>query len=106
MRTSTSVDEHGKITFVLYLNTWVRKEHTDGKYYLSNHIRSTKDLSSLDEIKYPIKEFIRDIYMFQMFGKITPESTDSTFGHKLWPSDVDQRTERKRLLDENPYIKV
>lgn len=90
-------ESNGKLYYHTLLDTAVRKQHTDGKWYLNRFIkrRATEDVLGAEMC---IKEFQIELYHWQLFGKVSPDSRD-LFGNPMQPLDEDQRSEEERLKE-------
>jgi hypothetical protein len=86
---------------VYVFSTYTRKLH-EGKYYLNLIKRSYKTIwsNTYDPISI-IKEFHREVYMFQMLGIVSLDILDYK-GEKVFELDSDQTDEIERL--KNKYI--
>lgn len=76
------------------ISTWVRKKHTDGKWYKVYFFRQeTSPLAS--SVEWVVTKFNRSVYLFLLWGKVLPERKDFNV------LDEDQRDEEQRM---EPYL--
>lgn len=79
----------------LEMLTYVRKKHR-GKYYLSKHYRSAYVPKGQNDFTAAVSSFSRDIYLFQIFGKINPKLRNSK-GYPVYLLDEEQKDEKERM---------
>lgn len=78
------------------IQTTVRKQHTDGKWYLNTVTESVSSGASDDDYDAAVKRFHFQVYWFLISGIINPDVTDE-LGQPMMPLDEDQRDEKERL---------
>src|SRR3546814_15715716 len=90
--------EDGSKIYLTQISTYLRKKHTDGKWYLQyffNDCRS-EDYNSIEQC---VNDFNRNIYVAQLFGNVIPELKNSTWGDNLLKLDEDKCSEEERLKE-------
>lgn len=94
--TGVVVGTEGRQTYYTQIHTHLRKQHTDGKWYLQYFF---KDSRSEDQksIEWCVNDFNRDIHLAQMFGKVLPDLRSSSHGDLLFKLDDNQQSEEERL---------
>lgn len=73
------------------INTYLRKKHTDGLWYLIPIVQSCSiNTNSLNF-------FHKRVYQYLFIGSISPNWTDAETGDLIYVLDEDQRSEEERL---------
>lgn len=72
------------------LSTWLRKKHTDGKWY-KIYFFVQENNPSPESIEWAVNKFNHSLYLFLLAGKVLPNRKDFNV------LDEDQRDEEERL---------
>lgn len=87
--------EKEKIT----LTSTIRLLHTDGLWYRLL-VKDESLISAGSEIDYPIKNFIKNVYLAQVISIIDTDGLVGTDMVPVFRPDKDQRTEKQRLHED------
>lgn len=93
--TANLIQREDVLEYYAQVSTYLRKQHTDGKWYLQYFFNSSKG-NTKEAYSWCLEDFQRNIYNAQLFGKVIPEAK-THFG-PLFILDEDQRSEEERLL--------
>jgi hypothetical protein len=89
------VNDGSKLSYHTKMFSYLRKQHTDGKWYLQPVLNySTGD--TRESIEWCVNDFMSNTYTALLFGKVLPDIKDS-FGDTVFKLDEDQRSEEERL---------
>lgn len=78
------------------IETTIRKQHTDGKYYLNTIKEHVSHNASDEDYKMAIERFNFAVYWFLVCGIIVPEIIDE-LGQPFMILDMNEESEPERL---------
>ena len=82
----------------LDMETYLRKKHTDGKYYFVKFKRNALCQDGKTDLTNEFTSFNRDIYKAQLYYDMDIDMAYSS-GKKLHPVDEDQTDEKERMAN-------
>src|SRR3546814_20347388 len=90
--------EDGSKIYLTQISTYLRKKHTNGKWYLQYFFNDCRpeDYNSIEKC---VNDFNRNIYVSQLFGNVITELKKSTWGDNLFTLDKEQSWEKERIKD-------
>lgn len=78
------------------ISTYLRKKHSDGKYYLVPIRKSYRPTNKTDT-KLSLEQYYREIYLFMILGIVNPTMIDSETLKNIHELDENQQEESERL---------